>query len=414
MSLLTIETQDHKGVFGDKIDILELDNFTNTEEITAISIAPNASKEYYEKIKTFLQRCNNNIGISNNEVFVGECTKEEFYKGEEIINSIIEKINPDWTDLQKSAFVHYEMGKIISYYPDFNFLSKNIHTSDGNKLMNNVNNDCRNIWKELCTKKGVCNGIVDINRTILSRMGIKTKTLTSRTHTFLLTKTEEGDIITDPTWDLEYALYDLRPAYFGLSYEEFQQRDGDSSRAHRLDNPPENIRVISDKELRKVYSSIEKADKDGMFGRKVIDEVDRINKMHFNDDYEKYCYVLEQFADKFSEKMNNLSENRTILQIILYNMGIDIEKLETSFIYDKSDKVCENPILSLIYEDSNGKGHATILNQEEKKFKPMKLTEFDEKYNLHVCNEKTAGWKKYIDKTKEKMDKQTEMKERES
>ena len=125
MSLLTIETQDHKGVFGDKIDILELDNFTNTEEITAISIAPNASKEYYEKIKTFLQRCNNNIGISNNEVFVGECTKEEFYKGEEIINSIIEKINPDWTDLQKSAFVHYEMGKIISYYPDFNFLSKN-------------------------------------------------------------------------------------------------------------------------------------------------------------------------------------------------------------------------------------------------------------------------------------------------
>ena len=409
MSLLTIETQEHKVAFGDKIDISDLDSLTKTEEITAISIAPNASKEYYEEIKEFLQKCNDNIRISNTEVFVGDCSIDDFYKGEEIINSIIEKIDPSWTDLQKTAYVHYEMGKHISYYPDFNLLSRNINTTDGINLMNEVNNDCRNIWKQFRTGKGVCNGIVDINRTILSRLGIKTKALQSRTHTFLLTETDEGNIITDPTWDLEYTLYDLRPAYFGLSYEELRQRDGDISGAHKLENPPENIRTISDNELRKIYLSIGKTDREGLFGQELMDEINKIKNMQFNDDYEKYCYTLQQFPKLSSDRLKNLSENKKMIEIMLYSLGFDIEKFKTYFIYEKSDKLCKNPILSILFEDFKGEAHSSLLNQEKKTFENIELGKLDEKYNVHVCDTKDASWKKYINREQNNQEKQSEI-----
>ena len=36
-----------------------------------------------------------------------------------IIEDVISQINPDWSVKQKLAFLHYKMGELISYVPDF-------------------------------------------------------------------------------------------------------------------------------------------------------------------------------------------------------------------------------------------------------------------------------------------------------
>jgi hypothetical protein len=231
---------------------LYIEQAKQSDELSSIRVQMTASKQFYDELRELVQNCNDNIKVTND---IGEASKTEFLLGEEIIDKILEGINPEWSIMQKAAYVHYQMGKIYSYMPDF---------SNARKGNYQVEQDTRSLWKSLLKGFSVCNGIADANVNILSRLGINTKILNSRTHTYILIETEDGNIITDPTWDLARTLYDAKPICFGRSYETMRKMDG-VYESHLVDEPPQGVIEIDESDLREIYHSIGLTDDDRNF-----------------------------------------------------------------------------------------------------------------------------------------------------
>ena len=310
-------------VFRDKYDV----RIDDLEEFTRVQVREDESQEFYQELIDYVKKCNTKISIANG--IVGNATKEEFLQGEEIIEEIVKEIQPNWTKKQIAAYVHYKIGQLISYVPDFNFSGIFVNSANSN--------DTRNIWKSLINGKSVCNGITSISRNILSRVGVSTRELASGTHSYLLVETEEGNIITDPTWDLKNTLYGARPMYFGKTYEQLREQEGMLSNAHKLEEPPENVIEISEDELREIYYTLGYAKEDRTFIFPILDRVTEINGNRYENTKEKLSAFFSMFTKEFSKEATHLSETRTILESCLYELGIEPRDLNTKFIYKKED-----------------------------------------------------------------------------
>lgn len=361
------------------------DKFTNLKTVSLDNVQ---SSDYYNSIREFIKKCNDDIKIVNGPV--GSATKEEFLRSEEKINGVIDNINPEWNIKQKTAYVHYMIGKIVSYSPDFCFSGKYV----GSKAAN----DARNIWKSVDTGTSVCNGITNIERNILSRMGIKTKELSSGTHSFLLVETEEGNIITDATWDLTNTLFEARPMYFGKTYEQIVEMDGPLSHAHRLEETPEDIIEIPENEMREIYHSIGITTEDRRFKLPILEKVDEINKQGLKTEREKIDVFLKMFTSDFSKEATHLSETRTMLENCFRTLGIDGRSIMTKFVYSKGDKECEKPRICIHFSNENMQNNMVVLNNEEDKFENIDLENFDNLYKPHDEDTREPFWKKYLEK----------------
>lgn len=361
------------------------DKFTNLKTVSLDNVQ---SSDYYNSIREFIKKCNDDIKIVNGPV--GSATKEEFLRSEEKINGVIDNINPEWNIKQKTAYVHYMIGKIVSYSPDFCFSGKYV----GSKAAN----DARNIWKSVDTGTSVCNGITNIERNILSRMGIKTKELSSGTHSFLLVETEEGNIITDATWDLTNTLFEARPMYFGKTYEQIVEMDGSLSHAHRLEETPEDIIEIPENEMREIYHSIGITTEDRRFKLPILEKVDEINKQGLKTEREKIDVFFKMFTSDFSKEATHLSETRTMLENCFRTLGIDGRSIMTKFVYSKGDKECEKPRICIHFSNENMQNNMVVLNNEEDKFENIDLENFDNLYKPHDEDTREPFWKKYLEK----------------
>ncbi len=132
-------------------------------------------------------------------------------KAEKWIEDTIKNINPNWTKLQKIAYIDNVIGKKVSYSPDF-------ETEVFDK------GESRNIWKIINKGYGVCNGIAQLEQYMLNRIGVTSEIVTSKVHAFVLIKDIQiqiedgnyvvGDTIIDPTWNLAAHRYGGRPNDF--------------------------------------------------------------------------------------------------------------------------------------------------------------------------------------------------------
>lgn len=360
-------------------------------ELESINVEANENKEYYDSLTEFIKNCNEKVEIANS--VVGKANKKEYLEGEEKINQIISEIDPKWSTKQKLAYLHYKMGEILSYAPDFNFNAQNTYSKEIY--------DVRNIWKSLSEGKSVCNGITKIQKNILSRLGIEAEELSSGSHAFLLTKTEEGNIITDPTWDLANSLYKARPMYFGVTYEELRKREMGISNAHKLEKPPENVIEISSKELREIYQSIGLTTKEGTFPLPILDEIEKINAKPNVTKEEKIQAFFKMFPEKFPEEATHLAETRSMLETCINELGIENDKIKTKFVYSKSDANSEKPYLILHIDSEEMKDKIQILNTEKNKFSEIELSEFDKEYKVHDFDTAEPFWKQYIHEKEE-------------
>lgn len=363
-----------------------IDVATKAKDLKYLRIGEFQNKEYFDSMTEFIKKCNEDIEIANK--IVGTATKSEYLKGEEKINQVMAKVNPEWSTKQKLAYVHYQMGKLISYIPDFNFC--------GRYAGDTMTKNARNIWKSIVDGKSVCNGVVDVQRNILSRLGIKTKELSSGVHSFLLTETEEGNIITDPTWDLKNTLYQARPQYFGVTYEELRKREEGLSNAHKLDNPPENVIEIPEQELREIYHSIGLTRENRGFIFPILEEVEKIKGQESPDKETKIDNFFEMFSEKFSKESSHLSETRGLLETAISEFGIKRGQIRSKFVYSKEDKDSKNPYLIFHINSGRLKDEIRILDTEENKFKSIDLKEFDNRYKLHDLDTAEPFWKKYV------------------
>lgn len=374
----------------DKYDI----RIDDLEEFTRIQVKEDESQEFYQELAEYVKNCDTKISIANG--IIGNATKEDFLQGEEIIEKIIKEIQPNWTKKQIVAYVHYKIGELVSYVPDFNF---------NGVFVNSTNSNIRNIWKSLISGKSVCNGITSIARNILSRVGVSTKELSSVTHSFLLAETEEGNIITDPTWDLKNCLYGARPMYFGKTYEQLREQEKRLSNAHKLEYPPENVIEISEEELREIYYTLGYAKEDRTFIFPILDRVLEIKENRYENTKERLNAFFKMFTKEFSKEATHLSETRTILENCLYELGIEPRDLYTKFIYKKEDNDCNNPYLSLLINDEQQREQLVYcLDLDIMQFRNMNVIELDNKYKINDLDTANPFWKKYLTKNERETD----------
>lgn len=377
-----MEIEELKKKYDVRIDYLE--------DCVRIQISETETGEIYKELANVVRNYDGKIVVANG--IMGKATKEEFLKGEEVIDEIVAEINPEWSKKQKAAYVHYKMGELITYAPDFHFVGK---------YANDFTAGTRNIWKSLADGKSVCNGITSIQRNILARVGVNTRELSSDTHSFLLVETEEGNIITDATWDLSNTLFKARPMYFGKTYEQLREPERNLSNAHKLENPPDNVIGISDEELREIYHSIGLTNEDRTFRYPIFEKFNAVNSQEFDNLEQKIDAFLDMFTQNFSEEATHLSESRTMLERCIYEFGIDPKDLTTKFVYTKDDESCEEPYLAFHINDEKMKNQIKLLDSKERQFKDIQLKEFDQEYTVHNLDTVKPFWKRYLEERQE-------------
>ncbi|MCI8654681.1 MAG: transglutaminase domain-containing protein [Clostridia bacterium] len=255
--------------------ILDLDR--NLEDYKGLDdlIIIEPAKFDEEKRKNLLQLCDicpnlkvENVLYNDEESSVKfDSTATEYKEAEEWISEIIDNINSEYTKAQKMAIIDNAIGKKISYAPDF-----------GTEIWNT--NDSRALWKAISKGYGVCNGIAKIEQYMLRRVGIESEIVSGKSHAFLKVKdmelqfangeTKTGNTILDPTWNLTGHRFGGIPGNFCISYEEARANDVDGKgidhHSHDNDEDLQDATLsLDDESLRKLYTSVGLADKDGKF-----------------------------------------------------------------------------------------------------------------------------------------------------
>lgn len=224
-------------------------------------------------------------------------------------------------------------------------------------------------------------------------------------------ETEEGNIISDATWDLKNSLYGSKPMYFGKTYEQVREIEKGQSNAHKLENPPENVIEIPDKELREIFHSLGYTDEDRKFLFPMYYKIQEIKDKEYDSQEEMIDEFLAMFTQDFSEEATHLSETRNMLEGAMNELGISSKDLTTKFVYQKSDEECEKPLLSLFVKNEQGKNEIKLLDTNEMQFKSIDVMDFDKEYKPHDLDTVQPFWKQYLPQM-EKTYRENEMEEK--
>lgn len=338
-------------------------------------------------------KINDNIGLNSS-------TAEEYRNTEKWIESVLNGINEEWSDIQKVAFIDNAIGKKISYTPDFD-----------TEVCNH--GEARALWKIINTGYGVCNGIAQVEQYILSKLGIEAEMVSSGKHAFLKLKDIElptangeivkGDTVLDPTWNLTAHRYGARPDNFCRSYEEIRKHDirddGTDTECHKNDEALASATLeLDEKSLREVFKSIGLADKEGNFPVKEL-----IDKSKMIDDYKlpdeetikKQLSLLAEYCPEFATCQNSTS---SILEgNILNQENLKFNKCVVNRVYSRDDEN-KRPIL-YVYVDLPESGKKFYFaDKDTKQFIELPQKEFESRFECYEMDmEKQEGHRPWED-----------------
>ena len=184
-------------------------------------------EQFDEKQKAkFMRLCdvcpNMEVANSLSDLVYMLSTVSEYKEAEEWISSLINSLEPSYSNAQKIALIDNALGKKISFSPD---AGTEVFSPSANRAL----------WKIICSGYGVCNGIAKVEQYILNKVGIESELVSSSNHAFLKVKNIElpladgrivkGNTILDPTWNLASHRFDGMPNTFCVSYEEIRKQD---------------------------------------------------------------------------------------------------------------------------------------------------------------------------------------------
>lgn len=287
-------------------------------------------------------------------------TGSEYKVAEEWISSIIDNLPTDYSKAQKLAVIDNAIGKKISYSPDYD-----------TEIFNH--NDCRALWKIISSEYGICNGIANVEKYILNRIGIETEPISGEGHhAFLKIKnidfplangeTVKGNTILDPTWNLGSHRFGGRPNNFCISYEHARKNDidenGKDHKCHKNDEQLQDATLDLDEEsLRKLFSSVNLARENGDFPVKdLLDKSKQIDQVYANDpeqNMNKQLLLLSKICPEFATCQN--SSMSVLSGVLLNNKNLTFNKCVVNRVYQKQDK--EKRPLLYVYINSNEFGN---------------------------------------------------------
>jgi len=352
-----------------------------------------------DKRNKFLKLCDicPNLQVANNLDFDSPAdrvsTVAEYKEAESWVSSVITKIQPNHSDAQKIAIIDYEIGKKISYSPDFD-----------TELFNE--NDARTLWRIISSGHGVCNGIAKVEQYLLHRVGINAELVSGACHSFLKLNNIEiplannehiiGTTLLDPTWNLAAHRFGGRPKNFFINYETAREHDidrnGVDSGAHLNDDLKDATSSIDDENLGQLFSSVGLADKDGNFPIKtLITELNDINEMYKNTPNQNITYQLASLAKYYPEFASCQMQTMQMLHTIFLDINsFDFNKCVIDRVYKKTD--LEKTPCVYVYIDSNEFGKKFYLaNSINEQFLEMSQKEFEEYYECYDLQLKTTN-----------------------
>lgn len=313
-------------------------------------------------------------------------TGKEYLAAENWITSVINKIDPQYTDLQKIAVIDNAIGKKISFSPD-----------ERTEVFNTSN--CRNIWRIITSGYGVCNGISTAEKYIFDRIGIESEIVDSKAHAFLKIKNIEmplengeivkGNTLLDSTWNLGRNKFGAMPSCFCLSYEDMRKKDidqkGNDHKSHKNDEDLQDATLsLSEQNLRNLFASIGVADKNGKFpiGNFVEKSklIDKIYAKRQDENISKQLSLFSKLYPNFSECQKETIEMLTLISF--NNENMDFNKCFISRVYNKSDNE-KKPVLYVYIESSDSKKRFYYADAEEKKFIESHPKEFTKKFECY-------------------------------
>lgn len=350
------------------------------------------SSEYKQKLLSLCKICPK-INMSDN-IGLSPSTAQEYREAEIWIETVLQGIDENYTDIQKVAYIDNQIGKKISYSPDFDTEVQNM-------------SDARALWKIINSGYGVCNGIAQVEKYIFDKVGIESEMISTGRHAFLKLKNIEltnenkekvvGDTVLDPTWNLAAHRYGARPNNFCQSYEQIRKNDiksdGTDSMCHKNDEDLSSATLgLDDKSLREVFSSIGLADKNGDFPiKELIEKSNAIDKLDLSDEEElkRQLLLLEDYYPLFANCQNSTIN---ILQgTVLAQENLKFKNCVASRVYEKEDKD-KRPVM-YVYADLLESGKKFYYaDKETGQFTELSQKDFEQKFECYGMDlEKEKG-----------------------
>lgn len=316
---------------------------------------------------------------------VGMSTGQEYLTGETWVSSVLEGIHPEWTDIQKLAHIDTAIGKRISYSPEFGTEAEKTE-------------DARALWRIITEGYGVCNGIAQIEKYLLERVGIESELVSGQHHSFVRVKniavpTEkgvmQGDTLVDPTWNLTASRFGGMPQHFCKSYEELRKVDiddnGKDHECHKNEELEQAETINMDTEsLREVYKSIGIAGQDGKFpiGRLIAQarEIDEISDDMQSNINRKFA-LLKEWCPEFASCQNSTI---SVIRDVLFeaNEKFDFKKCIASRVYDKADDN-RDAVLYIYMELKSQEKMFFYADKQSGKFIPLSKEQFETKFECY-------------------------------
>lgn len=362
--------EDYRGL--DKLIYIAPKEFTENQRAKAIKLC-----DICPNLKVF-SNINDGIPFESNGT--------EYKEAEEWINSIVDNLNPEYSKAQKMAIIDNEIGKKISYSPDFD-----------TEVFNSANS--RALWKIISSGYGVCNGIAEVEQYMLKRVGIESEIISSRTHTFLKIKdielplangtTEKGNTILDPTWNLTRHRFGGIPDNFCINYEQARKNDVDiEDKDHNCHKNAEQLQDatlnLDEQSLRKLFTSIGLADKEGSFPLKeAIEKSKQIDKIYANqleENISNQFLLLKKICPEFATCQD--SSMCMLSDVLLNNENMKFDRCVVNRVYNRTDKE-KRPIM-FVYIASNEIGNKFYFaNKEEGTFIRLSQEEFTKQFECY-------------------------------
>lgn len=366
-----------------KVDLSkDLTLYKGLEEILYI----NPMRLSGEEIDKFSKLCElyPELPISD-DIDLAPSTLEEYREGEAWIKSVLEGIEDEWSDLQKIAFIDNAIGKKISYSPDFD---TEVFDSKASRAL----------WKIISSGYGICNGIAQVEKYILDKIGIEAERVSNKdsTHEFLKLKNIEmqtkdgksikGDTILDPTWNLAAHRFGAMPLNFCKSYEEIRKNDisdGDDHRCHENEELLSATLNLDEEELREVFASIGVASKKGEFPVSILAaKFNLLEALDFPPEkaITKQLKFVSDYLPEFATCQNSTIK---ILNSLLLKYGNKkVNEYMVSRVYKKDDKD-RRPVL-YFYADVESQGKIFYFADSEKnQFEELSQEEFETKFECY-------------------------------
>ena len=356
---------DYDFIFGPK---LIFDANRNLEEYRGLDkflkINPkNFSKVEKEKLFELAKVCPKVEIVS--DIFGGQDI-ESYAKAEKWIDSIIDTIDPNMSDVQKIYIIDEAIGKKISYSP-----------ISGKENENHV--EVRQLWNVINSGYGVCNGISEVENYMLNKIGIESERISTGGHSFLKIKNlnvdgkNVGNSILDPTWNLSENRVGDRPEWFLVSNEMAQIFD--SNGHHKNDEKLQDVNYHLDKNtMEKELKGIGRVDKDGKFPfEKKLEVLDEFYEK--NDDPDQLILLcLKTVQDNVSDFINCQETTKSLLSSTLNRLvDKDSAKLkvregsQVAKVYRKMDFE-KNPVVLVQIVKEDGENFLAYGDKESNSF----------------------------------------------